>query len=504
MLLARLLDGVVVTKMFQSLYGKMVMSTEVDVRGIQYDSRKIGRSEMFVAIRGTATDGHRFIGSAVHNGASVVVMQEDAAMDDAFFLHEGVTKIVVPDSRKALATMAANYYGHPSRRLELVGVTGTNGKTTTTHLVKSILEVSGKRVGLIGTIDYKVGDEVIHATHTTPESLEVNQLLASMVDKGCTAAVMEVSSHALAMSRVYGLAFKAATFTNLTQDHLDFHGSMEEYFRAKKLLFDGLTTSAVAITNADDQYGGRIVEGTQARTITYSTVAEAEVEARNIHLDVRGSRFTIFHDGSRQDVVSVLTGRFNIANMTAAYATALALGISEEHILSGIALVKSVRGRFERIVSPRRWTAIVDYAHTPDALENCLRTVHDLLPSGRTSRIITVFGCGGNRDRGKRPTMGNIAATLSDITIVTSDNPRTEDPSAIIEEITTGIVKGKQVYTEVDRRKAIVLGLGLAKPGDVVLIAGKGHEDYQVIGDATLHFDDREEVESYIRNNAWT
>jgi UDP-N-acetylmuramoyl-L-alanyl-D-glutamate--2,6-diaminopimelate ligase len=502
MLLARLLDGVPVTKMFQSLYGKMVVTTEVDIRGIQYDSRKVRRNELFVAIRGTAADGHRFVGDAVHNGASVVVMQDDAAMDDAFFLHEGVTKIVVPDSRKALATIAANYYNHPSRRLELIGVTGTNGKTTTTHLMKSILEASGKRVGLIGTIEYKIGDEVIHATHTTPESLELNQLLAGMVDKGCRAAVMEVSSHALAMSRVYGLAFKAATFTNLTQDHLDFHVSMEEYFGAKKMLFDGLTGSAVAITNADDHYGRRIIEGTRAKTISYSTSADADVKAREIHLDVRGSHFTVFHDGSLHNVTSVLTGRFNIANMTAAYATGLGLGIPDKDILSGIAAVKSVRGRFEQIVSPQGWTAVVDYAHTPDALENCLRTVHDLLPTSRTSRIITVFGCGGNRDRGKRPAMGNIATALSDITIVTSDNPRTEDPRAIIEEIKTGIVGGKEVHTEVDRRKAIILGLGFAKPGDVVVIAGKGHEDYQVIGDSKSHFDDREEVELYIRNNA--
>jgi UDP-N-acetylmuramoyl-L-alanyl-D-glutamate--2,6-diaminopimelate ligase len=413
-----------------------------------------------------------------------------------------VTKIVVPDSRKALAIIAANYYNHPSRRLELIGVTGTNGKTTTTHLLKSILEVSGERVGLIGTIEYKIGDEVIHATHTTPESLELNQLLASMVEKGCTAAVMEVSSHALAMHRVYGLAFAAATFTNLTQDHLNFHGSMEGYFRAKKMLFDGLSSSAVAITNADDHYGREIVGGTQAKTISYSTVDDADVEARDIHLDVRGSSFTVLHNGSRHNVTSVLTGRFNIANMTAAYATGLGLSIAEMNILSGIAAMKSVRGRFEQIVSPRGWTAIVDYAHTPDALENCLRTVHDLLPSTRTSRIITVFGCGGNRDRGKRPKMGDIATTLSDITILTSDNPRTEDPRAIIEEIKTGIAKGKEVYTEVDRRKAIVLGLGFARSGDVVVIAGKGHEDYQVIGDARSHFDDREEVESYIRNTA--
>jgi UDP-N-acetylmuramoyl-L-alanyl-D-glutamate--2,6-diaminopimelate ligase len=498
MVLSKLLEGVTVTKMFQTMYGKMVLTHELQVKGIQYDSRKVEKDYLFIAIRGTARDGHKYIGNAVSRGASVVVVEDDKALPDSFFMHAGVVKVVVPDSRRALAVIASNFYHHPSKKLRLVGVTGTNGKTTTTHLVASILESAGEQVGLIGTINYRVGDTTYPATHTTPESLELNHLLVEMNRKGCSSVVMEVSSHSLALQRVFGLDFKVGAFTNLTQDHLDFHGSMEEYFKAKKLLFDGLPSTSCAVINADDPYGARIAGDTKAVTWTYGTTPGVTFHATDLELDVRGTKFTVVHGDTRHHVASSLIGRFNVTNILAAFATCSSLNVSAETILKGISQLKSVRGRFEQIASPEGWTAVVDYAHTPDALENCLNAIHEIL-SQRKRKIITVFGCGGDRDRGKRPLMGNIASRLSDVVIVTSDNPRNEDPRMIINDIVAGMVKGSSVQVEVDRRSAIRKALQMAREGDVVLIAGKGHEDYQVIGETKTHFDDREEVEQFIR-----
>lgn len=498
MVLLELLEGVPVIKLFSSMFGKMVLTQDISVHSIQYDSRKVTHGDLFVAIAGTAVDGHAFVESAIGRGAVAVVMQKDEALPDPFFMHAGVIKVVVPDSRKALARMSANFYGHPSRKLRLVGVTGTNGKTTTTHLIRSILEVDGTKTGLIGTIGYMIGEEEIPATHTTPESLELNELLALMVNKGCGAAVMEVSSHSLALSRVFGLEFGGACFTNLTQDHLDFHGTMEEYFRAKRILFENLSPEACAVTNADDPYGRKIVEGTAARTLTYSRSGPADVQALDVRMSVAGMKMTVAYNGKTQALESRLTGRFNVENVLAAYVTGIGLGIGEESLGMGISRLPAVRGRFEQIVSPAGWTAVIDYAHTPDALEKCLRTVRDLLPAEKPGRIITVFGCGGNRDRGKRPKMGRIATELSDITVVTSDNPRKEEPGAIIDEVMTGIRSGAAVHREEDRRAAIAKALAMARPGDVVVVAGKGHEDYQVVGEQKHHFDDREEVENFI------
>ena len=383
----------------------------------------------------------------------------------------------------------------------LVGVTGTNGKTTTTHLIRSILEAAGHTVGLIGTIEYRIGDRVMPATHTTPESLELNQMLDSMVKSGCTAAVMEVSSHALSMSRVHAQQFGAAVFTNLTQDHLDYHGTMEGYFEAKKSLFTALSSASVAVSNADDPYGTRMTDGIAARILLYGTSAAADVTARQCRMDVHGSAITLVYRGMEIPISSSLTGRFNIANILAACSQpGLAWMLRPEHISAGIANLKAVRGRFEQVQSPRGWTAIVDYAHTPDALENCLATIREILP--KNTRIITVFGCGGNRDAGKRPKMGRIASTLSDTTFVTSDNPRKEKPGDIIAQVMKGVVPGKEVRVEPDRRAAIRKALKAASAGDVVLVAGKGHEDYQVIGDEKIHFDDREEIETFIRGQA--
>ena len=498
--LTELLEGVRVIKLYSSMYGKMVLTQDLSVRSIQYDSRRVKRDDLFVAITGEQLDGHRFIDAAIGNGAIAVVMEDDAARPDSFFMHSGVVKIVVPDSRMALARMSANFYRHPSRRLRLLGVTGTNGKTTTTHLIKSVLEAAGEKVGLIGTIEYRIGNERVPATHTTPESLELNALLENMVEQGCTSAVMEVSSHSLAMHRVQALEFSAGVFTNLTQDHLDFHGTMDKYFNAKKTLFDILGTNAHAVTNVDDPRGLAMIRGTAASTLTYGVEGKADVTASGMSLSVEGTRFRVHYGSTAEDITSSLTGGFNVYNILAAYATGLALSISAGVIRSGIGALQSVRGRFEQIHSPQGWTAVVDYAHTPDALEHCLQTIRDIMSAEKPGKIITIFGCGGNRDRGKRPLMGGIASRLSDVVVITSDNPRHEEPECIIEEIRGGVVPGKTVYAETDRRTAIRKGLGLAGSGDVVLVAGKGHEDYQVIGDSKIHFDDREEVEAFLRS----
>jgi UDP-N-acetylmuramoyl-L-alanyl-D-glutamate--2,6-diaminopimelate ligase len=413
-------------------------------------------------------------------------------------MHAGVVKIVVPDSRKALAIISANYYGHPSRSMKLVGVTGTNGKTTTTYLVRSIFETAGMKTGLVGTIEYRIGDEIISATHTTPESLELNELFATMLNQGCSAVTMEVSSHALHQSRVYGLDFDTAVFTNLTQDHLDYHGTMEAYFQAKKNLFDELKSSACAVTNLDDAYGKTIFSSTPATRMTYSAQHSADVEARNISLSIDGTKFEIVHDSVTTTIATPLVGQFNVYNILAAFSAGIAMGIPKETIREGVEKVQSVRGRFEKIRSPLGWTAIVDYAHTPDALEKCLRTIHEVLPDENRGKIIAVFGAGGDRDKSKRPLMGAVAGTLSDIAVVTSDNPRTEDPATILEEIIHGLPKGTKFIRELNRRTAIQRAIQLAKPGDVVLIAGKGHEDYQVVGTRKIRFSDREVVEEFL------
>jgi UDP-N-acetylmuramoyl-L-alanyl-D-glutamate--2,6-diaminopimelate ligase len=500
MVLSEVLKDIQITKMFQTVFGQMVQTHEVHVNTVVYDSRKVQRGDLFVAIRGTSTDGHQHIKDAISRGAKVVVLEDDDILADAYFMHEGVVKIVVGNSRRALALIARNFYGNPSSKLTLIGVTGTNGKTTTTHLLKTILEKNGEKVGLIGTISYIVGKKEIPAVQTTPESLELNQYLAEMVQDGCTAAVMEVSSHSLVQYRVFGLTFHAGVFTNLTQDHLDFHKTMEQYATAKKRLFDMLDSSTIAAVNADDPEAGYMISSTQAKVMTYGTGELVDVRAMDIQLGMEATSYTVRLEHGSMAIVSSLIGRFNIANTLAAFATGIGLGITPAVIKRGIESQKAVRGRFERLTTPQGWTAIIDYAHTPDALEKCLLTIHDILPADRTSHIITVFGAGGDRDRTKRPIMGKIAVELSDIVIVTSDNPRTENPEAIIDDIFSGIPPGKKVVREPDRKHAIEMALSQAQPGDVILLAGKGHENYQVIGREKIHFDDREEVLQFIES----
>ncbi|MBI2428712.1 MAG: UDP-N-acetylmuramoyl-L-alanyl-D-glutamate--2,6-diaminopimelate ligase, partial [Ignavibacteriales bacterium] len=406
MTLSEVLRGVSVTKMFQTMYGKMVVTHDVKISGIQYDSRKVERENLFVALRGTGNDGHAFLQSAITNGTKAIVLEDDNAIPDSLCMHQGVVKIVVGNTRKALAQIAANYFGHPAKQMTMIGVTGTNGKTTTTYLIKQMLEADKKyKVGLIGTVEYAIGGETFPATHTTPESLELHQLFAQMKQNGCTHVVMEVSSHALHQYRVFGIPFAAAVFTNLTQDHLDYHGTMEEYFGAKKILFDTLDESAVAVTNADSEYGQKMIEGCRAKTITYGVKKSADVHARNVSVSVNGFTATI----NGESISTKLIGRFNVYNFLGAYSAVMGLGITLDEKEKVFSNLIPAPGRFDQIRSPQGWTAIIDYAHTPDALENCLQTIHDVLPPNRTNRIITVFGAGGARDRTKRPKRGAIA-----------------------------------------------------------------------------------------------
>lgn len=484
----------------------MVVTHDVEIGGLQYDSRKVQQGDMFIAIKGAASDGHKHIDSAVSSGAKAVVMENDSSLPDSFFMHAGVVKIVVANSRRALAVMSANYYGHPAKQLRLIGVTGTNGKTTTTYLIKQLLELSSPtmqgKVGLIGTIEYMVGGEKYPATHTTPESLELHKLFATMVRKGCTHVVMEVSSHSLHQDRVYGLEFSAAVFTNLTQDHLDYHGTMENYFQAKKILFDCLPSSSRAVTNADDAAGLKIVKGTRASVITYGVNGASDVSANNVSLSIDGTTFVLRHHKEEIEIRSHLVGRFNVYNILAACSAGIALGIPAASIYASVASFTSVPGRFERMLSPDGWSAIIDYAHTPDALEKCLMTIRDVLPAQASNKIVTVFGAGGDRDKTKRPVMGKIVDTLSDVAVVTSDNPRSEDPNAIINDVLAGVHRKNELFVEPDRRRAITGALSMARRGDVVLIAGKGHEDYQIIGKTKHHFSDREVVQEYITSRS--
>ncbi|MHB8392697.1 MAG: UDP-N-acetylmuramoyl-L-alanyl-D-glutamate--2,6-diaminopimelate ligase, partial [Acidobacteriaceae bacterium] len=455
----------------------------------EYDSRRVTPGDTFVAIRGFATDGHKFIAQAIANGARSVVIEEDSAFTKDEAERAGVARMLVKNSRRALAFLSEQAFGFPSTKLRLIGVTGTNGKTTVTHLLRQLLAAQGETVGVLGTTGIYIGAEELPATHTTPESREISELLARMVAQQVTSCVMEVSSHALALERVAALDFDSAVFTNLTQDHLDFHHSMEEYFRAKKKLFDGLKDIAVAVTNADDPRGLDIVADTAANVHTYgicrtSQAARADLMACDVQLSSDGALFRIEKRYSEERAAfrSPLVGGFNVENVLAAVSAlyfgveGFPLAVLAEHIRH----VKPARGRFDRITLKNGASAIVDYAHTPDALQNVLETLQTIRSPG--SRIITVFGCGGDRDRGKRPQMGEIAARLSDFVILTNDNPRSEDARSIIDDILGGISRSERSRIEIepDRASAIRSGLSMAKAWDLVLLAGKGHENYQI------------------------
>ncbi len=459
---------------------------DLEISELTYDSRLVKPGTLFVAIRGEKTDGNKFVSDAVNRGAAAVISEQAKPGT----LAAEFPWIQVADARKALAISAANYYVRPAEVLKLIGVTGTNGKTTTSYLVDSILRAAGCEVGLLGTIGYRLVRELRPAPNTTPESLDLQKYLAEIVRAGGTHAVLEASSHALAMDRLWGCPFAVAIFTNLTRDHLDYHKTLEEYFAAKRRLFEGTGAAAPAtgVTNNDDEYGKRL-SGLASRTLTYGLEPGADVTTRKPALSPSGIEFTAETPRDKIEIRSKLVGRHNVYNILAAIGAGVALALPKEVIASGIAQLSAVPGRFERIEAGQPFLVIVDYAHTDDALRNLLVTAKELNPDGR---IITLFGCGGDRDRPKRPLMGEVAGRASEIVVLTSDNPRSEDPLLIINDVIVGVQRTKaKLFVEVDRQKAIEVALDEARSGDIVLLAGKGHETYQVLRDRTIEFDDR-------------
>lgn len=483
-------------------------SRDREVSDVAHDSRKVKNGSLFVAVRGFNADGHRFISQAVEQGAVAVITEENAVREAGI----SVPVITVPDSRKALARVADIFYGHPSGRLKLVGITGTKGKTTTSYLVKSVIEAAGHRTGLIGTIAYRVGDKTYPAPNTTPESLELQKLLSEMVSGGAEYCVMEVSSHALALGRTDGCVFESAIFTNLGHDHLDFHKDQAAYLESKLLLFSVLGPGKTGVINADDPAADTIPARTKADMLTFGFSERADIRpVDTIGLGIEGLSFTVKTPRGVVDVSSPLVGNHNVYNILAATGAGLSLGFSPETVARGIASMTAVPGRMEKVDEGQPFGVIVDYAHTEESLERLLESVREI----KGKRTITVFGCGGDRDRTKRPKMGAVALRGSDIVLVTSDNPRSEDPLSIIREVESGMSQGVKMpateerlqtapgrtfYSVIpDRREAIGRAIRIAEPGDVVVLAGKGHEDYQIIGNEKIHFDDREAAREEIR-----
>ncbi len=464
-----------------------------EITAVTHDSRQAGVGSLFVAIRGLTTDGNRFVDAALKKGAAAVASEGPPL--------PGVPWIRVGDAREALAVLSAAVLGHPARSLDLVGVTGTNGKTTTTFLIDAALRAAGEKPGLVGTVEYRVGDRLVEAARTTPESSDLQALFRQMVDAGCRRAVLEVSSHSLALKRVHGCAFKVAVFTNLTRDHLDFHGDMESYFAAKRILFDTLLREdGHAVVNRDDDHADELVRVSRGRVWTYSLRAPADVAVEEVTLSLEGTRIRARTPVGPLEITTPLLGRFNVQNVLAALTAGLALGLPEDVLRRGLGSLRGVPGRLERVQAGQEFTVLVDYAHTDDALKNVLETVRELRPR----RLITVFGCGGDRDRTKRPLMGAVATRLSDVVILTSDNPRSEPPEAILEEIRRGVPRSRagDIYVIPDRRDAIAKALELGREGVVVVIAGKGHETYQVLRDRTVPFDDRQVVRDIVHRLA--
>jgi UDP-N-acetylmuramoyl-L-alanyl-D-glutamate--2,6-diaminopimelate ligase len=457
----------------------------VEVTGVNIDSRRIEKGHLFVAIPGTQTDGHKYIPKAIELGATSILCEQ---MPEEQI--DGVSYIIVESTESVVGIVATRFFGDPSRKLKLVGVTGTNGKTTIATLLYNMFRKFGHKCGLLSTVCNYIEDEAIPADHTTPDPIELNRLLAQMVDAGCDYAFMECSSHAIAQKRIGGLKFAGGLFTNLTRDHLDYHKTVENYRNAKKAFFDDLGKDAFAITNADDKNGLFMVQNTKAQVKTYSIRSMADFKAKIIECHFEG----MYLDINGKEVGVQFIGKFNVSNLLAVYGAAIMLGKKPEDILVILSTLKSVSGRLEPIRSPEGYTAIVDYAHTPDALENVLNTINEVL-NGK-GKVITVCGAGGNRDKGKRPIMAQTAAKLSDKVIITSDNPRFEEPQDIINDMLAGLdnKQMKKVVSIVDRKEAIRTASMMAEKGDVILIAGKGHEDYQEIKGVKHHFDDREVV----------
>nr|WP_320145608.1 UDP-N-acetylmuramoyl-L-alanyl-D-glutamate--2,6-diaminopimelate ligase [uncultured Anaeromusa sp.] len=471
---------------------------EVAITGITQDSRQVRRGSLFICLPGSKVDGHDFAEKAIAEGAVALLAERPLAVS-------GAAVIVVPDVRKAMGRIVPFFYDRPTQKLRLLGVTGTNGKTTTTYLLKAILEAAGYRVGLIGTIQSLIGDEKVPTKNTTPDVVELQELMWRMAEAGMEYVVMEVSSHALALDRVAGCEFDMAMFTNMTQDHLDFHKTLGEYAEAKARLFSlasqaGSKIGKHAVINADDAAAEVMRNATDCDILTYGIEnAKADLLAKEVQVTPEGARFMLQRKGEEWPVKLLLTGRFNVYNALGAIGAALSEGISWPVIQEALAVFAGVPGRFERVDGGKGFAVIVDYAHTPDGLENILRTAREMKPS----RVVTVFGCGGDRDRTKRPLMGALAARYSDVVIATSDNPRSEEPESILNEIEAGILRELRPEVQyekiVDRRQGIGRALELAQAGDIILVAGKGHENYQILKDKTIHFDDKEIIQEWLR-----
>lgn len=469
-------------KLSQILKGIKVLNeySDIDVLDVTQDSRLVKEGSLFVCIKGAAFDGHSVAGEMLTKGACAVVVEKDMGLDN---------QVIVENTRGIFSYICANFFSNPAEKLKLIGLTGTNGKTTTTFLIKQILENVGKKVGLIGTVQNMIGDEAYPAKYTTPDPYELQKLFSQMVEAGCEYCVMEVSSQALAQGRVNGVRFAVGAFTNLTQDHLDYHKTWENYFNAKRLLFENCD---IAVTNADDENGLKIIEGLNFdKAVTYAVNRnDATYVAKNVTFKSNGVEYELVGDKIGRCSCPI-PGRFSVYNSLCAASCALALGISFEQVLMAISKSKGVKGRIEVVPCDRDFTIIIDYAHSPDGLENIISSLKEIAKG----RVVTLFGCGGDRDKTKRPKMGKIAAELSDYCIVTSDNPRSENPSAIIQDILEGMKGVKTPYTVVENRKeAIAYAIEHAKKDDIILLAGKGHETYQILPTGTIHFDEREAV----------
>lgn len=470
----------VINELFKDVEYKILqkVSDEINGEDLEFDSRKIKQGDVFIALEGSIVDGHTFISKAIENGAKTVLVEKD--VDKV----EGINYFLVDGLREKMGIIASNFYGYPQNQLKIVGVTGTNGKTTTTYILESIL--GEKNVARIGTVEYKIGDKIIPAPNTTPSSLEIIKICKKALEKNIKYLIMEVSSHGLEIGRVNMLRFEAGIFTNLTLDHLDYHKTMENYYLAKRKLFDLVKDKKNSIINIDDEYGKRYLEYTNG--ISYG-IGQGNIQGEIKQITREGQEVTIKIFEKEYKINLRLLGRYNLSNLLGAIGAVKTLGLSDEEIISKIPLIHGAPGRFEPVKIDRDFTVIVDYAHTGDALENILKSINEF----KTNRVITVFGCGGDRDKTKRPIMGGIAEKYSDIVIVTSDNPRTEDPEEIIKDIVVGLTKENHII-EIHREKAIEKAISLAEKNDIILIAGKGHENYQVIGREKIHFDDKEEV----------
>ena len=467
------------------------VSSEIDA--IEYDSRKVKSGSLFIAIQGITVDGNTFIKEAVKRGAAGIITDRPES-------RANIPTIIVPDARKAMAVIADKFYGSPQNSLVMTAVTGTNGKTTVAYMVKSIFDASGVGCGLIGTIEHLIGEKTIESVNTTPESRDIHSLLSEIIEANQHACIIEVSSHALALSRVHGIQFRTVAFTNISRDHLDFHGSVKEYLDAKSLLFSNLSGDSAAVVNMDDPAAEHIINVSRGgKVVTFGFNEDCDIHPVFFELETRGSRVVMSTPSGDMEFTLPMPGKFNISNAMAAIGIGLTCGLPPDAITHGLEILKSVRGRYEIIDEGQDFTVIIDYAHTPDALENILSSAREITKG----HLISVFGCGGDRDKGKRPEMGEISTRIADYTIITSDNPRTEKPEDIISDIMKGVKEMAVFKTFVDREEGILEALKIAGPDDTIVIAGKGHEDYQIIGDEKKYFDDSETVRRLIKAIKW-